>query len=79
MDVTDREAQLQKRLEQIKQLEEDIARRENELKNKTNAKKQILLRLAPGLWDKIAAWAEDDFRSINSQIEYLLNEAVKRR
>ena len=28
---------------------------------------------------EIAAWAEDDFRSINGQIEYLLHEAVKQR
>ena len=47
--------------------------------NSDNTKKQVLLRLAPGLWSKIAAWAEDDFRSINGQIEFLLNEAVKKR
>ena len=79
MDVSDREKQLQKRLEQIKDLEEEIVRRENVLKSKENAKKQVLLRLAPTLWDQIASWAEDDFRSINSQIEYLLSEAVKKR
>jgi len=42
-------------------------------------KKQILLRLSPSLWKELAAWAEDDFRSINGQIEYLLSECVKRR
>ncbi len=42
-------------------------------------KKQILLRLSPQLWRDVAAWAEDDFRSINGQIEYLLSEAVRRR
>jgi hypothetical protein len=42
-------------------------------------KKQILLRLSPQLWRDVAAWAEDDFRSINGQIEYLLHEAVLRR
>jgi hypothetical protein len=42
-------------------------------------KKQILLRLSPQLWRDVAAWAEDDFRSINGQIEYLLTEAVRRR
>ncbi len=42
-------------------------------------KKQILLRLSPQLWRDLAAWAEDDFRSINGQIEYLLSEAVRRR
>lgn len=42
-------------------------------------KKQILLRLSPTLWKEIASWAENDFRSINSQIEYLLSECVKKR
>jgi len=79
MDMTDREERLQKRLEKIKELEDEIIRRENTLKNKENAKKQILLRLNSTLWDQIASWAEDDFRSINSQIEYLLSEAVKNR
>ena len=35
-------------------------------------KKQIPLRLSAKLYDAIAAWAEDDFRSVNGQIEYLL-------
>ena len=34
-------------------------------------KKQIPLRLSEKLYSEIAAWAEDDFRSVNSQIEYL--------
>ena len=42
-------------------------------------KKQVLLRLSSGLWNELAAWAEDDFRSINGQIEYLLTECVKKR
>ncbi|HOC29928.1 MAG TPA: Arc family DNA-binding protein [Treponemataceae bacterium] len=46
---------------------------------KDNAKKQLLLRLSPSLWKELAAWAEDDFRSINGQIEYLLTEAVRER
>ncbi|MDR0946150.1 MAG: Arc family DNA-binding protein [Ruminococcus sp.] len=47
------------------------------LENK-ESKKQLLLRLSPELWEKLARWAEDDFRSINGQIEYLLSEAVKK-
>jgi hypothetical protein len=50
--------------------------------NKTKqdaAKKQVLLRLSPSLWEALAAWAEDDFRSINGQIEYLLTECVRKR
>ena len=42
-------------------------------------KKQIPLRLSPALYAAIAAWAEDDFRSVNGQIEYLLSECVKQR
>ena len=79
MDLADREVQLQKRLAQIKKLEDEIIQKESELKKKENAKKQVLLRIAPSLWDKIASWAEDDFRSINSQIEFILSEAVKNR
>ncbi len=47
--------------------------------NKDNERKQLLLRLSPSLWQDLAVWAEDDFRSINGQIEYLLTECVKRR
>ena len=46
-------------------MEEEIRKREKTLKEREKAKKQVLLRLAPGLWDEIAAWAEEDFRSIN--------------
>ena len=42
-------------------------------------KKQIPLRLSEKLYSAIAAWAEDDFRSVNGQIEYLLTECVKQR
>ena len=44
-----------------------------------NAKKQVPLRLSPKLYVAIAAWAEDDFRSVNGQIEYLLTECVRQR
>lgn len=43
------------------------------------AKKQIPLRLSEQLYAAIAAWAEDDFRSVNGQIEYLLTECVRQR
>ncbi len=45
----------------------------------STTKKQIPLRLSMKLFQEIAAWAEDDFRSINGQIEYLLTEAVRQR
>ena len=43
------------------------------------SKKQIPLRVSEKLYKQIAQWAEDDFRSINGQIEYLLTECVKQR
>jgi len=39
-------------------------------------RKSILLRIDPGLWTDIDAWARDEMRSINGQIEYLLKQAV---
>ncbi len=42
-------------------------------------KKQLLLRISGKLYDQLAAWAEDDFRSVNGQIEYLLTQCVKER
>lgn len=46
---------------------------------KEKAKKQIPLRVSATLYAELARWAEDDFRSINGQIEYLLTECVKYR
>ena len=43
------------------------------------SKKQIPLRVSEKLYNAIASWAEDDFRSINGQIEYLLSECVRQR
>ena len=42
-------------------------------------KKQVLLRISAKLFAEISAWAEDDFRSVNGQIEYLLTECVRQR
>ena len=42
-------------------------------------KKQVPLRLSPKLYAAIAAWAEEYFRSVNGQIEYLLTECVRQR
>lgn len=43
------------------------------------SRKQVPLRLSEKLYNDIAAWAEDDFRSVNGQIEYLLTECVRQR
>ena len=45
----------------------------------SDKKKQIPLRLSDSLYKEIASWAEEDFRSINGQIEFLLTECVKKR
>lgn len=66
-------------LERLEELEQDIRKREKTVKEKEEAKKQILLRLSPNLWNELAKWADEDFRSINGQIEYLLSEAVQKR
>ena len=42
-------------------------------------KKQVPLRLSASLWKELVIWAQEDFRSLNCHIEYLLNESVKRR
>jgi hypothetical protein len=43
------------------------------------ARKAFLLRLSPDLHDELRRWAQQDLRSLNGQIEYLLREAVRRR
>ena len=40
--------------------------------------KKFLLRLPPRVFDELRRWAEQDMRSINGQIEWLLREAVAR-
>jgi len=49
------------------------------MENKEKGKKQVLLRLSPSLWQELVAWSEDEFRSLNGQIEYLLTECVRQR
>ena len=49
------------------------------MSEKDNGKKQVLLRLNPTLYAEIAKWSEEDFRSLNGQIEYLLSAYVKKR
>ncbi len=78
-ELEEKEKRLNERLEKIKALEAEVKAKEKEIKAKEKAKKQLILRLPQGLWEEIAAWAEDDFRSINGQIEFLLTECVRRR
>ena len=74
-----KEEKLKARLESLRELELEVLQKEKALKEKEKSKKQILLRLSPTLWNELASWAEDDFRSINGQIEYLLAECVRKR
>lgn len=78
-EIGQREKELQERLEKLEAMEQEIKKREKSVKEKEKAKKQVLLRLSPSLWNELAKWAEEDFRSINGQIEFLLSEAVRRR
>ena len=48
-------------------------------REKPMAKKRLLLRIDPALHEDLRVWAEDDFRSINAQIEFLLKQAVAKR
>lgn len=42
-------------------------------------KKQVPLRLSPMLYAELSRWAEEDFRSLNGQIEFLLTQCVTKR
>jgi hypothetical protein len=42
-------------------------------------RKPFLLRIDPSLWAELEAWAQDELRSVNGQIEYVLRQAVRRR
>ena len=42
-------------------------------------RKQVPLRISAKLFAELSEWAEDDFRSLNGQIEYLLAECVRQR
>ncbi|MGA2067261.1 MAG: hypothetical protein ABSG86_19980 [Thermoguttaceae bacterium] len=43
------------------------------------ARKPFLLRMSPDLYEALEAWAQQEFRSVNAQIEFLLKEALRRR
>jgi len=42
-------------------------------------RKSFLLRIDGDLWAALEAWAQDELRSVNGQIEYLLRQAVQKR
>jgi len=77
LELEKQEAKLLARKAKLDALEEELRTREKELKAKEARRKQVLLRLPESLWKDIARWSEEDFRSINGQIEYLLTRCVK--
>ncbi|MCP5519031.1 MAG: Arc family DNA binding domain-containing protein [Verrucomicrobiales bacterium] len=42
-------------------------------------RKSFLLRMDPELWRELEGWAQQEMRSVNGQIEFLLKQAVLRR
>lgn len=41
-------------------------------------KKRFLLRMDPKLYEALQKWSKDEFRSVNSHIEFLLREATRK-
>ena len=41
-------------------------------------RKALLLRLDPAVWSELRSWADDDFRSLNAHIEFVLRDALRR-
>jgi hypothetical protein len=42
-------------------------------------RKTFLLRMSPELYEALEAWAQQELRSVNGQIEYVLKEAIRQR
>ena len=42
-------------------------------------RKKFLLRMSPALWEDLNRWAAEEFRSVNGQIEFVLQRAVEQR
>ena len=77
--LQEKEELLRQKLEKIHAMEQEIQQKEKALKLREKSKKQVVLRLSPSLWEEIARWADEDFRSINGQIEFLLTECVRQK
>ena len=46
--------------------------------DKEKVRKNFALRISPDLYVALERWAADELRSVNSQIEFLLADAVKK-
>jgi hypothetical protein len=42
-------------------------------------RKAFLMRIDPALWAELEAWAQDELRSVNGQVEMILKQAVAKR
>ncbi|MFP5233976.1 MAG: Arc family DNA-binding protein [Acidobacteriota bacterium] len=42
-------------------------------------RKAFLMRIDPSLWAELEAWAQDELRSVNGQVEMILKQAVTKR
>lgn len=78
-DLKQREERLLARLAEVEKREERLREREETLHAAEQEKKQVLLRIPLSLWLSLARWADQDLRSINGQIEYLLTQAVREK
>ena len=58
---------------------QDAGEGASEPRPKKPARKPFLLRLPPDLLADLRGWADNDLRSLNSHIEFLLRQAVKGR
>lgn len=47
-------------------------------KEKENAIKNFVLRIDPEMMEAIEQWAADEFRSTNGQIQYILDQALRK-
>lgn len=45
---------------------------------KDNTTKNFILRVDPEMMEAIEAWAADEFRSTNGQIQYILDQALRK-
>lgn len=41
-------------------------------------RKQYPLRIDPEIWEAVERWAQDDMRSTNAQVEWILRDALRR-
>ncbi len=49
-----------------------------EEKKSSKERQAFILRISPETLKAVEKWAEDEFRSVNGQIEFLLAEALKK-